>query len=134
MGMWCARSWRKRAQGVLAGACGARALGSYCLILLFLPRLTVSGADLPVQDIFGRDITQRGITLVDWEGYLANPLIRFYVFPPTNAVLPATATKTLFRYGERGEQPGAVEDHLFYGQRCCGAGESLHISRSRWDR
>ncbi len=92
MGMWCARFWRKRAWGVLAGAFGARALGSCCLILLFLPRFTVHGADLPVQDIFGRDITERGITLVDWEGYLANPLIRFYVFPPTNAVLPATAT------------------------------------------
>jgi hypothetical protein len=31
---------------------------------------------------------------VDWDGYLANPLIKLYVFPPTNAVLPGSATLT----------------------------------------
>ena len=31
---------------------------------------------------------QHGITLVDWDGYMANPLIKFYLLPPTNASLP----------------------------------------------
>ena len=44
-----------------------------------------------VQDIFGRDLNEAGLTLVDWDGYMANPLITFYVFPPTNAVLPVEA-------------------------------------------
>lgn len=47
-----------------------------------------------VQDIFGRTLNEHGITLVDWDGYLANPLIKFYVFPPTNGVLPGSATLT----------------------------------------
>jgi len=51
-------------------------------------------AQTRVQDIFGRSLNQRGITLVDWDGYLANPLIRFYVLPPTNGVLPGSATLT----------------------------------------
>lgn len=51
-------------------------------------------AQIAVQDIFGRSLNQHGLTLVDWDGYLANPLIKFYVFPPTNAVLPGSATVT----------------------------------------
>ncbi len=55
----------------------------------------VATAQTGVQDIFGRSLNQRGITLVDWEGYLANPLIKFYVLPPTKAVLPGSATLTV---------------------------------------
>src|SRR5437762_11056610 len=47
-----------------------------------------------VQDIFGRNLNQHGITLVDWDGYMANPLLKFYLFPPTNAILPGTAMLT----------------------------------------
>src|SRR4051812_2278376 len=47
---------------------------------------------LQVEDIFGRTITERGLVLVDWEGYMANPAIKFFVIPPTNATFPATAT------------------------------------------
>ena len=47
-----------------------------------------------VQDIFGRTLNQRGIALVDWDGYMANPLVTFYIFPPTNAALPGPATLT----------------------------------------
>jgi len=54
-----------------------------------------AAAQTGVQDIFGRSLNQRGITLVDWDGYLANPLIKFYVLPPTNAVLPGSATLTI---------------------------------------
>src|SRR6266516_5517847 len=34
----------------------------------------VAVAQMGVQDIFGRSLNQRGVTLVDWDGYLANPL------------------------------------------------------------
>src|SRR5437667_7799961 len=51
-------------------------------------------AQTGVQDIFGRSLNQRGITLVDWDGQLANPLLKFYLFAPTNATLPGTATLT----------------------------------------
>jgi hypothetical protein len=44
-----------------------------------------------VEDIFGRSITHRGITLVDWEGYIANPVIKFFVLPPTRASFPIKA-------------------------------------------
>jgi len=49
-----------------------------------------SRAQTRVQDIFGRSLNSHGITLVDWDGYLANPLIKFYVLPPTNGVLPGS--------------------------------------------
>ena len=51
-------------------------------------------AQTQVQDIFGRSLNTHGITLVDWDGYMANPLIKFYLLPPTNAVLPGSATLT----------------------------------------
>jgi hypothetical protein len=55
---------------------------------------STASAQTIVQDIFKRPINQHGIQLVDWDGYMANPLIKFYVYPPTNAALPGTATIT----------------------------------------
>ena len=50
-----------------------------------------SDAQTVVQDIFGNNLSQHGLTLVDWDGYLANPLLKFYFFPPINAPLPGSA-------------------------------------------
>src|ERR1041384_3318430 len=64
------------------------------LLLLFICISLTAMAQVQVEDIFGRSINQRGITLVDWDGYMANPLIRVYLRPPTNSVLPGTAVLT----------------------------------------
>src|SRR5262249_53584194 len=53
-----------------------------------------SNAQTRVNDIFGRPLNQHGITLVDWDGYLANPLIKIYLLPPIGAALPGSATLT----------------------------------------
>jgi hypothetical protein len=45
-----------------------------------------------VQDIFGRDIAANGIILVDWEGYMANPAIEFFIVPPWGAAFPVSVT------------------------------------------
>jgi hypothetical protein len=45
--------------------------------------------NITVRDIFGRSLN--GITLIDWEGFIANPAITLALHPPTNAVFPATA-------------------------------------------
>jgi Putative Ig domain len=66
-------------------------LGAVALILA-LP--FGAAAQLAVQDVFGRSLNQHGITLVDWDGYMANPLIKVYLFAPTNAALPGLATLT----------------------------------------
>lgn len=50
----------------------------------------IVAAQTVVQDIFGRSLNSHGITLVDWDGYMANPLIKFYALSPTNAVLPGS--------------------------------------------
>jgi hypothetical protein len=63
-------------------------------LLALLSLHSSAPAQTTVQDIFGRTLNQHGITLVDWDGYMANPLLKFYVFPPTNGVLPGTATLT----------------------------------------
>lgn len=46
-------------------------------------------AGLRAEDIFGRTLNDHGMVLVDWEGYLANPAIRFFVVPPADARYPA---------------------------------------------
>ncbi|HWB09343.1 MAG TPA: putative Ig domain-containing protein [Pirellulales bacterium] len=84
-------------------------LNSACLALsLALQAAAASGANdacppansskdrpgLLVQDRFDRTINDRGLVLVDWEGYLANPAIQFYLAPPPDATFPATAVLT----------------------------------------
>lgn len=47
------------------------------------------------EDIFGRSLLPRGLTLVDWDGYMANPLIQFEIIPAvTNLAFPASVTLT----------------------------------------
>jgi hypothetical protein len=46
---------------------------------------------LLVEDIFGRRLNERGLVLVDWDGYMANPAIKFFLTAPPTARLPATA-------------------------------------------
>src|SRR5688572_13757964 len=61
-----------------------------------------------IHDIFNRSLNDRGLTLVDHVGYMANPLIKFYVLPPDSAALPGTAMLTV--NGERlyFDSPGNV--------------------------
>ena len=49
---------------------------------------------LMVFDLFGRTVNLHGIVLVDWDGYLANPAIKFYLLPPPDATFPAKAVVT----------------------------------------
>jgi len=61
--------------------------------LLFLSRPALGQADrFVVEDIFGRTLNARGITLVDWEGYLANPAVKVFLRPPSGAVFPLQAS------------------------------------------
>ena len=41
-----------------------------------------------IQDIFGRPLDRHGLVLVDWEGPIANPAIRFDLVPPPDAAYP----------------------------------------------
>ncbi|MFC1975873.1 Ig domain-containing protein [Chloroflexota bacterium] len=50
--------------------------------------------DIIFEDIFDRPINNTGITLVDWEGYMANPALKFFIRPPTNTTFPQTAVLT----------------------------------------
>jgi hypothetical protein len=49
---------------------------------------------IEVTDIFGRVVNERGLTLVDWEGYMANPAIKFFIKPPASATFPLSVTLT----------------------------------------
>src|SRR5437667_3162928 len=85
------------------------AVMSRCGALLGLLFLAVTApAQTTVQDIFGRSLNQHGITLVDWDGYMANPLLKFYVFAPTNSLLPGTATLTANAARLYFDTPGTV--------------------------
>lgn len=48
-------------------------------------------ATMEVQDTFGRTLNERGITLVDWEGQIANPALQLTLRPPPDALYPLTA-------------------------------------------
>jgi hypothetical protein len=50
--------------------------------------------DIILEDIFDRSLKNAGIILVDWEGYMANPAIKFFIKPPADATFPATAVLT----------------------------------------
>ena len=47
--------------------------------------------EIVFEDIFARRLNERGMTLVDWEGQIANPAIKIFVRPPSDATFPATA-------------------------------------------
>ncbi|MFK7936469.1 MAG: putative Ig domain-containing protein [Saprospiraceae bacterium] len=49
-------------------------------------------AQFTIKDVFGRDLQNEKITLVDWEGYLANPAIELEISPPNNVAFPITLT------------------------------------------
>lgn len=49
---------------------------------------------LAVQDVFGRDLSEVGVTLVDWEGRIANPAIRLRLVPSPRLYLPARVKLT----------------------------------------
>ena len=75
-------------------AFSSRRMGTFLVLLcLSFPALRLTAAaQTRVNDIFGRSLNQHGVTLVDWDGYMANPLIEIDLLPPTNAALPGTAT------------------------------------------
>ena len=50
-----------------------------------------------VRDIFGRVVNETGITLVDWEGHIANPALRYFVeLPGASAILRSTEPRLFF--------------------------------------
>ncbi len=77
-------------------------------LTLYLASGLVGSAQTRVEDIFGRSLNQHGLTLVDRDGYLANPLIRFFILPPTNADFPGTASLTANGARLYFESPGNV--------------------------
>jgi BspA type Leucine rich repeat region (6 copies)/Putative Ig domain/Immunoglobulin domain len=56
--------------------------------------VTSSPSQNPVifEDVFGRRINESGITLVDWEGQIANPAIKVLVYPPNGLTYPVSLT------------------------------------------
>ncbi len=59
------------------------------LFLIFVPRLHALN-EIVVEDIHGRRLNEKGMTLVDWEGQIANPAIKVFIRPPSDATFPST--------------------------------------------
>jgi hypothetical protein len=66
----------------------------FVLLLLAYCISPVRAGEMVVEDIFGRRLNEHGLILVDWDGRIANPAIRFFVGPPQDASFPARATLT----------------------------------------
>ncbi|HEY0866543.1 MAG TPA: hypothetical protein VGE01_04165 [Fimbriimonas sp.] len=70
--------------------------GILSCVLAALPSVGPQAAQQPeseirlhVMDGWGRTVDERGVTLVDWEGHLANPAIKLKVLLPKDAPFPA---------------------------------------------
>ena len=52
-----------------------------------------------VRDVFGREVNETGIVLVDWEGHIANPLMKYSVeLPGASAILSSTEPRLYFGF------------------------------------
>lgn len=83
-----------------------------CLLSL----CNISQGQVVLKDIFGRDLAGHTITLVDWEGYMANPAIKLTITPPS-APLTVTLTANHARlYFDMPSTGGirAVKDYIIY--------------------
>jgi hypothetical protein len=57
------------------------------------PRVLAAPPDPPiVRDVWLRQLNDYKITLVDWEGQMANPALELRIEPPTNAEFPSSVT------------------------------------------
>jgi len=63
-------------------------------LILLVSVSSARAAEVVVEDIFGRPLNEHGLVLVDWEGQIANPAIKFFVVPPADAAFPAQAVLT----------------------------------------
>jgi hypothetical protein len=69
----------------------SRRLELFALLFFLLPALLMGQS---LKDRFGRDLLNQPITLVDWEGYMANPAIKLTVTPPLGVNFPYNVTIT----------------------------------------
>jgi hypothetical protein len=63
-------------------------------LILLLPISSARAAEVVVEDIHGRRLNEHGLVLVDWEGQIANPAIKFFIEPPACAAFPARVVLT----------------------------------------
>lgn len=66
----------------------------FALLLILLSISSACAEEVVVEDIFGRRLNEPGLILVDWEGPIANPAIKFFVVPPKDTVFPARIVLT----------------------------------------
>jgi hypothetical protein len=63
-------------------------------LILLLPISSARAAEMVVEDIHGRRLNEHGLILVDWEGQIANPAIKFFIVPPAGTTFPARVVLT----------------------------------------
>lgn len=91
-GQFLGRSARAACAGSHQGRVSSRPVWGLVLgaLLVVVSAAVVRGAI--VEDVFGRDASAYGLVVPDWEGYMANPAIEFFVAPPPGAMLPVKVT------------------------------------------
>ena len=69
-----------------------------CLLSLLLSPLAghAFSISLVVADRFGRAVNDAGITLVDWEGYIANPAMKYTIKAPSTRVILSSSEPRLY--------------------------------------
>ena len=99
---WIRQRWSKgrKQRPDRSGLAKGHLAGALCAVLYVLTgelshehraQASDSPAGLEVMDENGRAITRQGLVLLDWEGYIANPAVKFYLVPPPGTGFPARA-------------------------------------------
>jgi hypothetical protein len=60
------------------------------MLSAFAATLLLGAPEMRMVDVFDRDVTERVVTLLDWEGQIANPVVRLAVRLPEGLAYPAT--------------------------------------------
>ncbi len=63
---------------------------TFVAAIIFLSPLAIGGVQ--VQDLFGRDLSQAGVILLDWDGYIANPAVPLVIVADKSSSFPISVT------------------------------------------
>ncbi len=80
---------------VLAKSASSASIATECVLVSNYDEANGDPLQGQLFDLWNRDITLKGVMLVDWEGYMGNPEVLYRLAPPEGASFPVTAAITV---------------------------------------
>ena len=80
---------------VLAKSASSASIATECVLVSNYDEANGDPLQGQLFDLWNRNITLKGVMLVDWEGYMGNPEVLYRLAPPEGASFPVTAAITV---------------------------------------